>query len=224
MSERLGWFSFIDQACWMVLIAVAVVLAALVFLALWFAVALVFHLRFQFSLQSLFVLVVVVAIPCSWLPFRLREVERQRAAAAAIEKLGGRVEWVSTASKHPAWLRDLLGIDSLDSVHSVDLAFTYLTDARMKQLTALRQLRKLRLDHTNVIDADLEHLKGLTQLQTLNLLSTGVTDAGLEHLKGLKQLWWLWLFDTKVTYEGVKRLQQALPQCTLRSGPAHGEN
>ena len=33
---------------------------------LWFLAALLFRLRFQFSLLSLLLLAVVVAVPCSW--------------------------------------------------------------------------------------------------------------------------------------------------------------
>ncbi len=75
------------------------------------------------------------------------------------------------------------------------------------------------LGGTQVTDAGLEHLKGLTSLQTLDLGDTFVSDAGLEHLKGLTSLQNLSLWDTKVTDEGVKKLQQALPNCEIRTGP-----
>ena len=64
-------------------------------------------------------------------------------------------------------------------------------------------------------DVDLEHLKALTTLQYLNLPFSKVTDAGLEHLKGLTNLEELDLRATNVTDEGVKKLQQALPNCTI---------
>jgi len=41
-------------------------------------------------------------------------------------------------------------------------------------------------------------------------------DAGLEHLEGLTNLKWLRLYKTQVTEEGVKKLQQSLPNCTIR--------
>ena len=61
---------------------------------------------------------------------------------------------------------------------------------------------------TKVSDAGLKHLKGLTQLRRLDLDRTKVSDAGLEHLKGLTQLRRLDLGDTKVTDAGVKKLQR----------------
>ena len=71
----------------------AVVSLGLVFVVmlLWFVVSLLFRRRFQFSIRSLLVLTVAVALPCSWLGVELRQAMRQREAVAAIEKLGGMV-------------------------------------------------------------------------------------------------------------------------------------
>ena len=67
LSERFHWFAFNQRKGWTVLVAVASVGITLVSMLVWFAIALFFHLRFQFGLRLLLVLVVVVAIPCSWL-------------------------------------------------------------------------------------------------------------------------------------------------------------
>ncbi len=52
---------------WPVLIAVAAVGVVILAMFAWFGIALVFRRRFQFSLRSLLVLTVAVALPCSWL-------------------------------------------------------------------------------------------------------------------------------------------------------------
>ena len=44
---------------------------------------------FQFSLRTLLVFVTLCAIPCSWLAVKLRQMKREEAAAAVIEKAGG---------------------------------------------------------------------------------------------------------------------------------------
>ena len=62
------------------------------FVFLWFLAALLFRLRFQFSIRSLLLLTVVVAIPCSWLAVEREQARKQREAVEAIEKLGG---WVA---------------------------------------------------------------------------------------------------------------------------------
>ena len=161
-------------------------------------VALVFRLRFQFSIRSLLVMVVVVAIPCSWLAVELKKAGEQREALEAIGKLEGWVTydyWRASGNTMrvepptPAWLRSVLGDDFFRTIVFVK--------------------------YYPVTYADLEHLKRLRQLQTLDLYHTEVTDAALEHLKGLSQLRVLRLNGTKVTDAGVKKLQQALPNCQI---------
>jgi hypothetical protein len=65
LSDRLGWPAW--HKGYAVLTAVASVGAAFLAMLLWLAASLIFRWRFQFSIRSLLVLVVVVAIPCSWL-------------------------------------------------------------------------------------------------------------------------------------------------------------
>ncbi len=71
------------------------------------------------------------------------------------------------------------------------------------------------LVETQVTDADLKGLAGLTQLRALDLQGTQVTDAGLKELAGLKQLQSLALYGTKVTDAGVRELQLALPNARI---------
>ena len=56
----------------------------------------------------------------------------------------------------------------------------------------------------------------MTRLQRLFLGNTGVTDAGLHHLTGFSRLIYLDLSNNpKVTDAGVKKLNAALPRCTV---------
>ena len=43
----------------------------------------IFHWRFQFSIRSLLLLAVAVAVACSWLTTEMREARAQRDAVAA---------------------------------------------------------------------------------------------------------------------------------------------
>lgn len=72
-----------------------------------------------------------------------------------------------------------------------------------------------QLSRRLLTDAGVKELVGLKQLKTLNLAGTQVTDAGVEQLRGLTKLRLLNLRDTKVTDEGVEKLQQALPKCKI---------
>ncbi len=89
LSEWFDWFAFNGQT-WTVLIALAAVGATLLLMLLWFAVALFLRWRFQYSLRSLLLLVVAVAIPCSWVAVEMQNERKQKAAAEAIKKAGGR--------------------------------------------------------------------------------------------------------------------------------------
>ena len=55
-----------------VLVAVASVLAFFLLMFLWFLLALVFRWRFQYSILSLLVLMVAVALPCAWLATEMK--------------------------------------------------------------------------------------------------------------------------------------------------------
>jgi hypothetical protein len=63
LSDRLGWPWW--QKGYAVLTTMALVAVALIGMMLWLAAALIFRLRFPFSIRSLLVLVAVVALPCS---------------------------------------------------------------------------------------------------------------------------------------------------------------
>ena len=89
------------------------------------------------------------------------------------------------------------------------------TDTQIKHFAELSHLKTLVLTGTAAGDAGLEHLKGLKELQFLGLSDTKVTDAGLEHLVGLAQLQYVNLKGSKVTEAGIKKLQEALPKCTI---------
>src|SRR5437879_1931976 len=74
----------------------------------------------RFSLRTLLVFVTLAAVGCSWLAVKLRQSEREAAAAAAIVKSGGAVEWNDDEHPYgPAWLRRLLGEHCLAHVKVV---------------------------------------------------------------------------------------------------------
>jgi hypothetical protein len=199
--------------------------------------------RFQFSLRTLLIVVTLCAILCSWLAVKTERVQREREAAAEIEKLGGKVTWVFSPPSGSAWLQSLRSLVENDDVSGhvihvylngtqatdtdlehlkrlprlllLSLDQTKVTDAGLEHLEGLSELWILRLHSTQITDAGLEHLKGLNQLGSLELGCTRITDAGLQHLEGLTKLTRLDLTNTRVTNEGVEKLQQVLPTCEI---------
>ncbi len=122
LSEWFGWFAFNRHKGYSVLVTIATVAAAMLLMFVWFLAALVFRLRFQFSIRSLLVLAVVVAIPCSWLATEMKKAREQREAVEGIWKAGGMVSYdyqldpdggVTPFAKPraPAWLRRIVGDD-----------------------------------------------------------------------------------------------------------------
>lgn len=242
LCERFGWFGFDEHKGWPVLIALVSVVAAILSMLLWLAAALVFRVRFQFSLRSLLVLVVAVALPCSWLAAEMKAARSQKEAVDGIRKLGGwaELEYMDNSvfgglipePKGPRLLRKLLGdhffnnvvgvglgsvgkVEHLDALIDLQTNEMYggcrLTDAGLRYLEPLTQLRHLDLRNTPVVDSGLRHLERLTQLEMLDLQGTEVTDAGLQHLERLTQLECSCLSDTRVKGVGSQHLGH-LPQ------------
>ncbi len=110
----------------------------------------------------------------------------------------------------------LVHLETLRQLQELSLCSTNnVTDAGLVHLEALSQLQVLCVSSTKVTDAGLIFLHRLNQLQGLSLLCDNITDAGLAHLQGLSQLQRLDLCFTKVSDRGVKKLQRALPRCSI---------
>lgn len=122
----------------------------------------------------------------------------EAAVVAAIEKLGGKVEF----DAQPANRR----------VIKVYLHSTAVKDADLAVLEKLPKLQNLFLGKTQIGDAGLEHLQALSELKTLGLNTTQVTDAGLKSLAKLEQLKTVNLQETKVTASGANQLRKAIPE------------
>ena len=72
-----------------VLLALASMGMIVLFLFLWFAAALVFRWRFQFSLRTLFIVMFLACIGMSWVSVKMQQARRQKEVVEEIKKLGG---------------------------------------------------------------------------------------------------------------------------------------
>jgi hypothetical protein len=125
----------------------------------------------------------------------LARIERQRAAVAAIEKLGGAVEYEGSSmyGGPERWLTNWLGRDALDSVKAV-----YLSGTRAG-------------------NADLACILALPRVKTIGLASTGITDAGLPYLRTAPRLIHVDLRFTAVSPAAAAALRRALPEAKVLS-------
>ena len=87
LSERFQWW----PKGYAVLIAIAAIGLAILAMLLWFVVALVFRWRFQFSIRSLLVVTVAVALPFSWLAVEMKKAREQEHLVDEIQKVRGSV-------------------------------------------------------------------------------------------------------------------------------------
>ena len=194
LSEHFQWFGFNAHKGWTVLIAVASVSVFLLAVLSWLILARLWGLRFQFSLRSLLVLTVAVALPFSWLGVEMKKSREQNAAVEKIEKVGGQVfygDWWAKRGRPSgtAWLLDILGDDFFAEVDEVCLDATNVTDAGLENLRGLTAIRMLELRGDSLVsDTGLENIRGLSKLKYLNLGGTYVSDAALEKLGGLTAL------------------------------------
>jgi hypothetical protein len=186
-----------------VLLAVASVAAAMLLMLLWFAASLVFRWRFQFSIGSLLVLAVVVALLGGWLTVEIKEAKEQREAVSRLRMANAFVgydfevwdydgsapvppasPWITDPpTSPPAWLRDLLGDDFVSDVVQAQVV----GDAGMPYLKGLRRLRKLYL--ANVTDDVTDSIVELSRLRMVDLSDQRqITNKLLEKLKTLDAL------------------------------------
>ncbi|MGD0900737.1 MAG: hypothetical protein ABR915_23135 [Thermoguttaceae bacterium] len=211
LSDRLGWPAW--HKGYAVLAAVASVGLFFLLMLLWFGAALVFRWRFQFSIRSLLVLTVAVALPCRWLAAEMRRAEKQSEAVKAIGGWGSVIYRGNPQSglepPGPPWLRNVLGDDFLADV----LLASVHDDAAMQHLKHLTGLETLWLTVSGnddelgpVNDAGLEHLEELDQLKELMIYGSRISEAALRHIGNLSGLRELDLFEARITGEGLRHI------------------
>ena len=86
------------------------------------------------------------------------------------------------------------------------------TDAGLKEVAKLTQLKGLYLEGTEITDAALKEVAKLKKLNLLAWKLTQISDAGLKEGAKLKQLRFVNLEDTKVTKAGVDQLIKVMRQ------------
>jgi hypothetical protein len=134
VSNWLGWPAW--HKGYAVLTCVAVVGMAIVAMGSSFFAALLFRWRFQFSIRSLLVMVVAVAIPCNWLAVEAKE---EREAIATVDSYGGR----AGVSRLPKAIRELPCLDNCRYFDRVDVVYLS-SRCRTPRDELIRALKKLR--------------------------------------------------------------------------------
>lgn len=105
-----------------------------------------------------------------------------------------------------------------DQIIWLKLGKTKVTDAGMKELSRLKHLSKLHLEHTEVTDAGLASLVDLPYLEYINLVGTKVSDQGLKMLCTSKSLKSIYTWNSAVSEAGIDELKKKYPHLHIVSG------
>jgi hypothetical protein len=237
LSERFQWFSFNQHKGWTVLIAVAAVGVVLLLMLAWLGVALMLRRRFQFNLRSLLLLVVAVALPCSWLAVEMKRAREQHECLVGITRLHGEFFYdylyllrfavtpysvlppahLRQFSRAPSQLEGLRGRDFFADVLQVDLERTGPgASEALRQVRGLKQLLELEVGD---VDHGLDNLRELTELRSLKC-TFGWSDCMTDELKELRGLTRLESFEvSNITDEGLANLEpfQGLEVLTINA-------
>jgi hypothetical protein len=105
-----------------------------------------------------------------------------------------------------------------ESLVSLDLSGTNVTDTGLAAVSGATGLRMLRLSETGVTDAGIEQIKGMASLESLNLYGTAVTTDGVAVLSELPTLKRLYLWQTEVDDAGKAKLEELMPETEIILG------
>jgi hypothetical protein len=150
-------------------------------------------------------------------------------AAAAVERLGGKVKFVGKGADRAAVEVDLSRTRVADAdlgklhpfthLESLNLSGTAITDAGLVALRDFGSLKKLNLNLTKISDAGLASLVDLPQLEELYLIETSLTDGSVAQLHRLAHLKRLVLLRTALDPAAVKELRRQLPDASIQIEP-----
>jgi hypothetical protein len=175
---------------------------------------------FQFSLRSLLIFVLALAIPCAWLGHSIEKKRKEREAVEAILKAGGIVVYdyqkpsmisgrtfKPVEEPHgPAFLRTLLGENFFCEVYAVQHTNATLTDDEIESLQRFPHLEDLNLSDCHMSATAAAHLGRLAALRGLAL--GGASPLNFDQIKKLKQLETLSLSTAKVSDEDVVDIKE----------------
>jgi hypothetical protein len=204
LSQRYNWFSFKIYVGRAVLVDVTVTVIALLLVLICVGSAVLMRYPFQFSLRSLSLLVISVAVTSTWFGVEVKLERREYEVGMAIQQAGGKAGGPHTA------LSRLLNDKRLVVLENVEIGDKYkssFNDMDLLQLAGLRQLTRLSIFHGAVTDEGLKNLRDHHYLTALVLVDMSITDAGMVHLAGLRSLQYLSLESTQVGDDGLRLLR-----------------
>jgi cytochrome b561 len=125
-------------------------------------------------------------------------------------------DYVSVKPVTEAAMADLARLGP--QILQLNLRHAGVTDAMVKTVAALPNLRNLRLEGNAITDAAARDIAGVKTLTYLNLVNTKITDAGFQQVAGLPHLERLFLWGTAVTPAAIDKEKAARKDLFLYAG------
>lgn len=111
---------------------------------------------------------------------------------------------------------DIRVVSHMNDLRWLLLAGTKVRDHELSALLSLGKLERLDLSATNVTDEGVMHLAQVDSLKDLTLGGDSITDESIPYLLKLHRLERLDLRGSGVSEEGAKRLENGLPNCRIQ--------
>jgi hypothetical protein len=167
----------------------------------------------------LFMLVCCIAL--TWVGMRLKEMNRQWAAAAKLEAKGTYVSYkygdvVSIQPFGNVSAEDLNLLKDFPHLEMLFLQDSHLGDSALRHTQGLNNLEWLVLNNLPITDGGLRQISGVPHLHNLYLSGTLVTDNCISHFATLGKLEYLNIERTKITAAGIKKLHEILPNAEIK--------
>lgn len=165
--------------------------------------------RCQFSLRTLLASTLVLGALLGWIAIKFENARRQRAALAAIERFGGKIQYVFR-DPPSIWKCALIDDEVASEVCSIQLP-SKRTEAIecLKLCKKVRHLRGVNIKAANLEAADLADLRQIAGLQTIAAISTPLADEISALASSMPNLCVLQFMNASASDEGVRKLAEA---------------
>lgn len=209
---------------WAVLTAIACVGGTMILLLFWFILACLLKKRFQFTIRSLLLLTLAVAMAFSWLAVEMKRTRKQRETVAAINDLNWSVtydfEWEGSSNdgantSSPKLLQSWLGQDFFAKIKRVSVrerlpegmtvqplggkdACRDIPESHLQLLADLPSLERIELADMKATPAGLKCIEKIAELESLEIDNVDFSDTGLGFLEKLGQLRELCILNTQI--------------------------
>lgn len=190
---------------------------------------------YQFSVRTMFLGLALISLPLGYVAWEREQCRRGEVTLEMIHRHRGPItgdfpdflnELGDLSRRRPEWLKTVLGNDRFRHILSVWLEGGSLTDAELRQLEALPNLRDLTIDAAEISPHGLSQLRGLNRLEEFAFVRVRNTKTSAESWEVLSE--WQQLCELSIdgsdfrnedapslsVLRGLKRLQLSRTKIT----------